>query len=145
MDYRVAEVGVDDVIDVRWRVLRPGLPRETAHFAGDDHPGARHWAAVDTGGQTVGCVTMIPAAFPSGAGPAWQLRGMAVDGGLQGRGVGALLLAAVRDAIAEPAWCNARLRAVPFYERHGWAVVSDTFEIAGVGPHQRMIYDGGLP
>ena len=52
-----------------------------------------------------------------------QLRGMAVDGGQQGRGIGAALLTAgVERAAARGAtavWANARDSALGFYLRHG--------------------------
>ena len=35
-------------------------------------------------------------------------------------------------------WCNARIRAVPMYERRGFVIVSDIFEIEGIGPHHDM-------
>ena len=78
------------------------------------------------------------------AGPR-QLRGMAVDGAHQGRGVGGALLSAVADALSGPLWCNARLRAVPFYARHGWHITSERFDIAGIGPHHRMAWNPETP
>jgi hypothetical protein len=32
-------------------------------------------------------------------------------------------------------WCNARKRALPFYINMGFEVISDEFEVAGIGPH----------
>jgi GNAT superfamily N-acetyltransferase len=58
-------------------------------------------------------------------------------------GIGrALLRVAERELAAEGGprllWCNARLGAVGFYERLGWTVVSDVFDIPTVGPHRIM-------
>lgn len=37
-------------------------------------------------------------------------------------------------------WCNARVGAVRFYERHGWEVVSaEPYEIKTAGMHHTMI------
>ena len=36
-------------------------------------------------------------------------------------------------------WCNARVPAARFYQRLGWQVVSDEFEIPTAGPHLRMV------
>ena len=35
-------------------------------------------------------------------------------------------------------WCNARIKAVPFYERNGFAIHGGPFEIAGIGTHYLM-------
>ena len=32
-------------------------------------------------------------------------------------------------------WCNARLHAVGFYERQGWKVEGDEFDVPDIGPH----------
>ncbi len=74
----------------------------------------------------------------------WQLRGMATATAGQGKGFGSQL---IRIALADAAsllyssffWCNARLKAVPFYEKNGWMVISDQFNVPGIGPHHRMI------
>ena len=35
-------------------------------------------------------------------------------------------------------WCNARTPAVGFYQRHGWVVASEEFEVKTAGPHFKM-------
>ena len=126
------------LIDLRHRVLRAGRPRETAYFAGDDEPDARHWVArIDD--AVIGVVTVIRRPFPDGDGPSWQLRGMAIDPAQQGRGIGAAMLGAVEAEIGEPLWCNARTSAAGFYARHGWERRGEPFEIPEVGPHVRMV------
>ena len=137
-DIRAALAG--EVIDLRHAVLRDGLPRESAVFDGDDHPEALHFVAVDRG-SIVGCVTLHPSTFNGE--PAWQLRGMAVAPAMQGRGIGAALLETAQGAVAcDPArrmlWCNARVPASSFYQRHGWQIVSGVFDIPSAGPHVRM-------
>jgi predicted GNAT family N-acyltransferase len=135
----VARCAVDELLALRAEVLRPGLPLEQARFAGDLDAGTVHFAA-RRGSRVVGCATLMGSAFEGE--PARQLRGMAVAGSEQGRGVGAAMLSAI-DALArgEPPrllWCNARVSAIGFYARHGWSVVSEEFDIPGVGLHRRM-------
>ena len=65
---------------------------------------------------------------------------MAVDEDLQGMGIGGDVLVFAAREVAEPIWCNARERAIPFYASHGWKIVSDTFDIPDVGPHKRMVW-----
>jgi len=136
---------IAELIDVRHQVLRAGRPRETAHFQGDDEPDARHWVAVQAD-RVVGVVTVLARPLPADTAdaptpaPGWQLRGMAVAQGLQGEGIGGKLLEAVHRDVAEPLWCNARVRAEPFYRRHGWRAVGPSFDIPPIGPHQRMVW-----
>jgi GNAT superfamily N-acetyltransferase len=126
------------VIPLRASVLRPGRPLTDAMWACDDVSTTQHWAA-ELDGQTVGVATVVAAPFPEGVGPNWQLRGMAVDATWRSRGVGRVLLERVMNDVAAPIWCNARILAAPFYQRNGWKIVSPEFEIAGIGPHVRMV------
>ena len=137
----VRPVPVDDVIDLRHRVLRVGLPREMARFDGDAEPTTLHLAAFDAAGTVVGCATILHR--PYAAAPAWQLRGMAVAPEGQRAGVGGALLGHVDAVVAASAfsrqlWCNARVPAIAFYARHGWRAVGPEFEIAHAGPHRVM-------
>ncbi|TXD37230.1 GNAT family N-acetyltransferase [Lujinxingia vulgaris] len=132
------------ILPLRTRVLRAHFPAgQLAHFEGDDLPHTHHFAAW-AGDEVVGVLSLFQNPMPGDSQPAWQLRGMAVAPELQGQGVGGRLLehALTRQALADPTltlvWCNARQRAVPFYERHGFTIVSPLFEIEGVGPHHRM-------
>lgn len=126
-----------DVIDVRHAVLRKGRPRETAVFDGDTRPATRHWVARQAD-RVVGVASVMQAAQPEGD-ARWQLRGMAVLDDLQGLGVGRALLDEVARDVVDPMWCNARQRAVPFYERAGWKVVGEPFVIEPIGPHRCMV------
>jgi predicted GNAT family N-acyltransferase len=145
-DVEVRRVDVEVLVDLRHAELRRGRPRETAYFAGDDAPETRHYAALQRQ-EVVGCATFTRASFVAqwGDAPALQLRGMATRSDLVGRGIGRALLAAaiadVRAAGETRLWCNARTSAVGFYEAMGWRVVSEPFEVEGIGPHVKMIVD----
>jgi GNAT superfamily N-acetyltransferase len=72
----------------------------------------------------------------------WRVRGMATVPAARGRGAGSAVLdALVQHAVdhgASRIWCNARTPALSLYERGGFAVVSDEFELPEIGPHFRM-------
>ena len=140
-DVTVRQGDAREVLDVRHEVLRKGRPRDTAVFSGDDDPSTRHWVAVQAD-RVVGVVSVMAADAPDwveGAAPAWQLRGMAVHPGWQGRGVGRTLLDVVQREVGEPLWCNARDSAAGFYARAGWTEQGEGFVIEGIGPHHWMI------
>ncbi len=79
---------------------------------------------------------------PGGPTEGWRLRGMATEADVRGAGFGTALLAAAIEHVAASGgrelWCNARLVAVGFYQRAGFGVVSEEFDIPGIGPHVVM-------
>ena len=129
-------ISPEQVVDLRWRVLRAGRPRESAIFPGDE-------AASHHGLWREERLIAVLSLFPSplehgGAIYPQQLRGMATEPSLQGQGLGSVLLQEVQAL--GPMWCNARIRAQPFYARAGWQPIGATFNIPQVGPHQRMVW-----
>jgi ribosomal protein S18 acetylase RimI-like enzyme len=72
----------------------------------------------------------------------WRVRGMATAPERRGRGAGTAILGAlVRHAVEHGAvriWCNARLPARGLYERAGFEVTSEEFDVPELGPHYVM-------
>lgn len=153
----VREVPVAEVLDLRWEVLRPGRPRDSARLDGDDDP-----ATVALAAFVVGAGAGPAGAEPAGAGAvplstatlmsqpcpwrpgvaARRLRAMATDPAGRGLGLGSAVLAeAVRRASsagAEVLWCHAREAAVAFYARAGFTVEGAPFDVPCIGRHRSM-------
>jgi GNAT superfamily N-acetyltransferase len=135
-------VDAEGVRPLRAEVLRPGQPHEQLIFPGDDEPDTLH-AAVAVSGRIVGVASVMRDAYPHDphAGD-WRIRGMATSAEMRGRGIGAALVARceqhARDHAGMRLWCNARAGARRFYERAGFAVHGDAFEIAVIGLHYLM-------
>lgn len=75
------------------------------------------------------------------AGLKYRIRAMAVAGECQGQGIGAAMLKEIQRVAQVDGtglWCNARLRAVSLYERAGFVIVSDRYELPNIGPHHDM-------
>jgi GNAT superfamily N-acetyltransferase len=144
--YSIQRVAVKKILPLRHRILRAGLPSETANFDGDNAVSTLHVAALagDVLGASpvvAGCLSFMLNTYNGE--PAWQLRGMAVDEPHQGRGLGRKLLTWGEAAVAAEGkaiwfWCNARTPAAAFYQKQGWKVVSEVFEIPTAGPHVKM-------
>jgi GNAT superfamily N-acetyltransferase len=131
---------LDEILPLRHRILRLGFPVDAARFSEDSDARTLHYGLFDTTEARV-CLTLIPNEFNGEK--AWQLRGMAADGAVQGMGLGGRLIQfALNDAISEGYstifWCNARKSAVSFYVKNGWKVISEEFEVPIFGPHYRM-------
>jgi GNAT superfamily N-acetyltransferase len=133
---RVRVVSLEQARPLRHAVLRPHETLE--QLAVHEPPDCLALAALDGDGTplAVGLVA------PDGEAGDWRIRGMATAPAVRGRGLGSAVLAElVRHAVDQGAvrvWCNARTPARSFYERGGFHVVSDEFDLPGIGPHVRM-------
>jgi GNAT superfamily N-acetyltransferase len=141
----ICRVSVDMILDLRHRLLRAGLPKDSAQFPGDEiastwHLAVFNWRAEDA--PPVSCASFMLNTYKDET--AWQLRGMASDHAHQSKGFGGELLRCGEVLIAADSnvrlfWCNARVPAIRFYENHGWKVDSEEFDIPTAGPHRRMV------
>lgn len=148
--FRVAAVPVQRTRALRRAILRPGAGG--AEIESHEGPGSFAVAAFadarapaddplsrSAGDEQIVAVGLV---MPEGEPGAWRVRGMATSPSERGRGAGtAVLDALVAHATAQGAgrvWCNARLPARSLYRRRGFVVVSDVFELPGIGPHVVM-------
>jgi GNAT superfamily N-acetyltransferase len=143
----VRQIPIADTRPLRHAVLRPSEPLDGLL---DHEPDGAFAVGAFEHGQLLAIGFIVPATSPQGDGKlpkghtagVWRIRGMATVEHARGRGLGAAVLdALVVHAIAEGAvlvWCNARTPASSFYQRAGFRVVSEEFEIPGIGSHYVM-------
>lgn len=131
-----------DLLPVRNIVLREGrLTNEECRFPSDEVDGAFHLGYfVD--GELATVVSLHPQNYGEIAGIGYQLRGMATLAQHRGQGLGKLIvdfaIEQLLDRRADYVWCNARKVAAKFYSDCGFKIISDEFEIKGIGPHYVM-------
>lgn len=128
-------------LDLRWKVLRVGKPRHTAHYEGIDIDPRTRFLVAYHDNKMVGCSTLQT---DPRDGAIYRIRGMAVDFEFQNNGIGSRIVEMLQKYAKENnsgIWCNARIRAVPMYERRGFVIISEVFEIEGIGPHHDMQWD----
>ena len=144
MTVTVGPVSPAETWPLRKRVLRPHQDGDAVVLGGDEHPRAAHFGARDAEGRVVGVATVAPETCPwapqrEGA---WRLRGMATEEGRRGTGIGAAVLRAalehVRAQGGRLVWCNARVGALRFYEREGFAAGAERYDDPVLGPHVPM-------
>jgi predicted GNAT family N-acyltransferase len=149
----VERLAVRDTWPLRKRVLRPHQEGDAVVLPGDDDPRAAHVGARDEHGRIVGVATVMPEPCPWAPerDGAWRLRGMATAEGLRGAGIGREVLRAAIDHVRAQdgalVWCNARVGALAFYEREGFAVAGERYVDPELGPHvpmQRELRRSGL-
>lgn len=135
-------IPLDDVFDVRNIVLREGkMPAGEPRFPSDDVGGAFHLGYFD--GDKLVCVASFhPEPYGEFNGTGYQLRGMATLEEYRGKSIGnqILIFAIVylRGQKGNYVWCNARKKAVKFYDSIGFETISKEFEIPNIGPHYVM-------
>jgi predicted GNAT family N-acyltransferase len=131
-DLLVREVPIAQTRGLRQTILRPHDSEET--IASQEPEDAFALGAFQ--GEELIAVGFVA---PDGAPGSWRIRGMATVARARSEGAGGAVLAGlIAHACAAGAtrvWCNARTPARAFYERAGLHVVSEQFEIPGIGPH----------
>lgn len=140
---------IADIIQLRYDILCSHRPFVEAQFEGDDSATTLHFGAFlttahedpNTQPANLACVTYMLNEWQDQ--PAWQLRGMAVREDCAKQGIGTQLIQFAEPTLraastTQTLWCNARVPAIPFYERLGWSIASDEFVVPNYGPHQKM-------
>ncbi|WP_316750728.1 GNAT family N-acetyltransferase [Pedobacter gandavensis] len=138
----IKKITAAETLPLRSLVLRNGMPYAQCIFPQDAQEGVFHLGCFE-GTQLVTVATFFPEdRLEQGAG-GFRLRGMASDPAFAGKGYGAKLIKFAIDELtsanAAYIWCNARSTAAPFYEKLGFVLISEEFQIPGVGPHFDML------
>jgi len=137
-------IETEDLLAIRNEVLREGrLTLDECRFPTDNIDGAFHLGYfVD---DELVCITsLFPQSYGSFIGIGYQLRGMATLEQYRGKGYGNKLVdfavTYLHKLGADYVWCNARKKAAKFYHDCGFEIVSDEFEVKGIGPHYVMCH-----
>ncbi len=127
---------MEQYYDLRWRILRAPWAQGRGGER-DEHEEEAFHVAAWAGGRIVG-VGRLHFTAPHEA----QIRYMAVESELQGRGIGGRILAELeqcaRAAGAGKIVLNARDRAVEFYRQHGYRVMRPSEVLFDAIPHWQM-------
>ena len=139
--YRIEKVSPDVVYHLRHKVLRPQLPVEDSYYQSDNNIDAIHFALkMDHAILSIASIYNESAeTIPNKS--AYRLRGMATEPSEQRKGLGSLVLYAAIDHLkkktdSEILWCNARITAFGFYEKMGFKILGEIFDIPNLGPHK---------
>jgi predicted GNAT family N-acyltransferase len=135
-------IAVDDLLGLRNDILRGGkLTLDECRFSTDTIQGTFHLGYyVD---DELACVASFhPQKYNGYDGIAYQLRGMATIEKYRGQGIGNQIvnfaIVYLKGQKVNYLWCNARKTAAKFYQNLGFEVISDEFELHGIGPHYVM-------
>ncbi|HSD15194.1 MAG TPA: GNAT family N-acetyltransferase [Flavobacterium sp.] len=138
----IRQIEAEDTFPVRQPVLRPGKPIESCHFDGDNLGTTAHFGLSENE-ELLAVVSIYKTKYPECTiENQFQMRGMAVLENHQRMGFGEQLVKKAEHYVKEKngklIWFNARQKAVSFYEKLGYKINGDAFEIEGVGTHYIM-------
>ena len=143
----IGRIAAAETRGLRLAILRPGQPPERVVYPGDDLATSVHVGVRDALGVLVSVASLyrevvsdraVDLAGRAGV----RIRGMATLPEHRGLGYGRSLiergLAKIATGADDVAWCNARTTASGYYERVGFSVASDVFDLPDIGPHVVM-------
>ena len=141
-EYNIKIISSTEAYIVRHPVLRTGKPIESCFFDGDNYETTFH-LGIFSKNKLVGVCSFFKnnhaSIFEENQ---YQLRGMAVLKTFQKKGFGKIILnygeTLLKQKHTNIVWCNAREIAVNFYEKCGYKIISEPFNIKGIGKHYVM-------
>ena len=139
MKTRIQKIRAIETFSVRHPVLRAGKPIEDCRFDGDDLETTTHFGLF-LENILIGVISIFKMQNQLfSAKKQFQIRGMAVLEDYQKKGFGAALVQHVEHYLESRnetiIWFNARISAVGFYEKLGYQIIGDAFNIGDIGKH----------
>ena len=138
----VKYISPEETLSLRSKVLRNGKPLEQCVFPTDQL--GFHLGVVII--EKIICTgSFFPEDYAGKGREGYRLRGMAADPDFAGKGYGREMINFAKNELlaanASYIWCNARSSALGFYKNLGFDLISDEFEVPGIGMHFNMLYN----
>jgi len=137
---QIKKISAKETYPVRLSVLRKNIPLPY-EFNGDFENDTFHLGAFSAD-KLIAVSSFMKASNKQFKGFQYQLRGMATLEEFQGFGTGKLMMEyafkMLKDLKIGCLWCNARVIAVPFYEKSGMETVGEPYDIEFIGDHYVM-------
>ncbi len=141
----IKELTVEETRPLRHQILRPHQTLADCVYPGDEDPESYHYGA-HSNGELITIASVFKQLedrfneFPQTV--QFRLRGMGTIATERGKGHGKAVLEACLEHCwkqgGEIFWCNARTSAAGYYEKMGFDMLPQEFEIEGIGPHRVM-------
>ncbi len=137
----IKKITPEDTYHLRQLVLRPGLNLESCKFPMDFDQESFHLGSFHHN-SLVSISSYQYEENPLFEGKQYRLRGMATHPNFRQLGhASSLIKEAEKKLMLKKCtclWFNARIKAIPFYQRLGYIIKGSEFEIEGVGAHHLM-------
>ncbi len=141
-NYKIELITSDQTLDLRHKVLKPFLSKKECLTPEDFLPTTTHFGLFYND-RLISTASVFPESnIDLHCGFPYRLRGMASDINYQGQGFGGALLMSIidflKDKRCDMLWCNARIKAFPFYKSNGFQFSGEMFDLPEIGPHKVM-------
>jgi len=140
----IKKITAAETYALRHKVLWPHLAsEENCSMEGDEHFDTFHLGAFNEESKLVSIGSFLSDSHPEfGDNNQFRLRAMASDSNYKGSGFGSALLneafVILNNVGVSILWCDARLVAVPFYEKLGFIKIGEPYEKPNIGAHYLM-------
>ena len=141
----IQEISAAQTYQMRHSVLRQNQPLSECHYPHDVDESTHHFGAFENNELIAICsVYQQGHELIANNDNCWRIRGMATLEAYRKQGIASQLLqysiGSINNISSDSVfWCNARISATSFYERHGFHKTGEQFEIEGIGPHFIMV------
>lgn len=132
-------IKAEQTLPLRSKVLKGGMPLERCRLPMDDlgfHLGCF------LEGELISVASFFEEEYPGLGSGGYRLRGMATEPGYARKGYGSSVIKFAIDELknrgAAYIWCNARSSALDFYRKLNFEILSEEFEVSGIGAHFNM-------
>jgi len=124
--------------DLRWRILRAPWNRPKLNLEDEISDESIKLIACDENGKIIGTGR---ARFNSSTEA--EIKSMAVEESFRGKGIGSLIISKlerkIKESEARKIVINSRDKAVDFYEKHGYKVTGESYNLYGEISHYAMM------
>ena len=132
-------INADQTLPLRNKVLRKHLSLEQCRFPKDAAGFHLGYFLKD---QLVSIATFFKEDYPEMGEGGYRLRGMATEPEHVGKAYGSAVIKFAIDELkkrgAAYIWCNARSSALGFYRKLNFEILSEEYELSGIGAHYNM-------
>jgi GNAT superfamily N-acetyltransferase len=132
--FEMRRVRAKELFDLRRRVLRADHPEHSVQDSRDDDTTSLHFGGF-LDGRVVASTSWFTSSAPINSHLiSFQLRYMAIDYDVQGRGYGRVVVETALDELrgrgAQQVWANARDTALGFYLSTGWLAIAGSEHVS---------------
>jgi [ribosomal protein S5]-alanine N-acetyltransferase len=142
---KIEQIKPEDTRVLRFKVLWPHKPDVESCVIDIDHRSDAIHLGACKDGEIVGVCSLFEMSTPKLSDVRqYRLRAMATDPDVRGSGAGRMLveeaLRIVKSGGYNVLWCDARAVALGFYEKLGFSVIDEWYEVPIIGPHKLMYF-----
>lgn len=146
------QISADTAKPLRLLVLYPGLDSSFADYPEDKLIDTTHFGCF-AGDNLIAIATLCKLTpdfeYSNIPNNCWRLRGMASHPDYRGQHAGSAIIDAIKSFLKSQdhtglLWCHARVEAVGFYQKQGFSITGESFDVPSIGEHFNMTWQHSL-